>query len=150
LIEQVVRQLSEPDPEQPDAQRREVLEQALRFYEGLRAEGAREQAGGRQEAQAGLRTVPLHLALGQEDAAEKAARRALALFEELAKRGQPGDGLRLEQAQAHAALAAVLQSRDRPADALAQVRPSRELLAALVKDEEDPRRQETMADACEQ
>jgi tetratricopeptide (TPR) repeat protein len=147
----VVRRLAESPPDQAEARRRELLEQALQYYQGQRREDARDRAGRRQTATACLRAVPLYLVLSQDDAAEKAARRALALLEELGGEGQSDAGLRQEQAWGRSALAAVLQRRNRPRDALAELRASRELLAALVKEEDgNLDLQEQFADTLEQ
>jgi tetratricopeptide (TPR) repeat protein len=151
FAERLVRCLAEPPLEQPDAQRRVLLEQALQYYQGRRREAPHDRTERRETATACLRMVPLHLALTQDEAADRAAQRALELFAELGREAQPDADLPLAQARARSALAAVLQHRNRPHDAAAQLQTARRLLAAVVKEDDgNLRAQEQLADTLEQ
>jgi tetratricopeptide (TPR) repeat protein len=139
-----VGQVHLADVPQMELVRREVLEEALRFHEGLLRQGSADAGARRETAVAHRLVADLHRMLGHPDAAEREYRAADALLEGLAAEA-PGDrGLRLARSVCQQNLGGARAGLGRKTEAVAAHRRSIELLDAIAE-ERDPERSAALA-----
>ncbi len=119
---------------------RDLLVQALRFYEEFVAEQADDPRLRRLAAQAYDRVGRIQLSLGDQEAAAEARDQAIAMWSSLAEGEPESQGYSLGLAESHLGLAQVDRLRGRHREALAGAELARELLFGV--DVEGPARRE--------
>ncbi len=136
-VDQMLTRVAEEklrDVPQMEPVRRELLEEALAFYQGFLQERSSDPAVRQETARAYRRVGDIYRRLAEMDQAEEAFRQAIALYEQLAAEYPDAPEYRRDLAGSHARLGGLLGATARSAEAKEQFRANLALRESLVRD----------------